>query len=91
VGLIHCTVRVNRGLYGTVMFDDPNLNVLFLFQLMYFVFLAYYSYVILFAFRPTITVAEWIVIVWIATMLVEEVRQVNLQAGVNCTQYDRET
>ena len=48
---------------------------------MYFVFLAYYSYVILFAFRPTITVAEWIVIVWIATMLVEEVRQVNLQAG----------
>ena len=42
------------------------------------VFLAYYSYVILFAFRPTITVAEWIVIVWIGTLLVEEIREVDI-------------
>ena len=70
--LIQCTVStMNESLISY----DPNMKIV-LFQVTYMVFLVFYSYVILFDFRPTISVAEWVIIAWIASMLVEEFRQV---------------
>ena len=46
------------------------------FQVSYVAFLLLYSYVILFDFKLSVSVAEWILIGWIGTMMVEEIREV---------------
>ncbi|CAH1785123.1 unnamed protein product [Owenia fusiformis] len=45
--------------------------------LLYMLFLLYYSYVILFQLRPTPTIYEWVLIGWIGTMVMEEIREVS--------------
>lgn len=43
---------------------------------MYIVFLCLYSYMILFDFKPQITVLEIVLMGWIGTLLCEEIREV---------------
>ena len=45
-------------------------------------FLLLYSYVILFDFNQSISLAEWILIGWIGTMIVEEIREVCLLTNI---------
>ncbi len=52
------------------------------FQIFYICFLLLYSYVILFDFHLSISVAEWALIGWIGTMMVEEVREVRAPTSV---------
>ena len=47
-----------------------------LLQIMYFVFLFLYSWMILFEFRPAIRPLEYIVLLWMCTFLLEELREV---------------
>ena len=51
-------------------------------QTFYIGFLMFYSYVILFEFRKEMTLMEWLMIGWIASLLMEEIREVGfLQHG----------
>ena len=52
------------------------------FQIFYVMFLLLYSYVILFDFNQSISLAEWILIGWIGTMIVEEIREVCLLTNI---------
>ena len=61
---------------------DPRVPVIsdhctvLLLQCMYLAFLLLYSYVILFDFRPTMRWTESVMIGWMLTMLLEEIREV---------------
>ena len=48
----------------------------FVLQMMYLIFLMAYSYMILFEFRPEMRILEMIVLIWMGTFLIEEVREV---------------
>jgi len=49
----------------------------------YLFFLILYSYLILFSFKPKISVEEWIMLGWLLTMMIDEFRDVSVIA-VRC-------
>lgn len=49
----------------------------FLFQIAYFIFLAIFSYMLLVEFSEEMGSCEHIIFIWILTLMIEEMRQVN--------------
>lgn len=49
----------------------------FLFQIAYFIFLAIFSYMLLVEFSEEMGTCELIIFIWILTLMIEEMRQVN--------------
>ena len=49
----------------------------FLFQIAYFIFLAIFSYMLLVEFSEEMGSCEIIIFIWILTLMIEEMRQVN--------------
>ena len=47
--------------------------------MMYLLFLGTYSYMILFEFRPEIRPLEIVVLLWMGTFIIEELREVSLE------------
>jgi len=47
------------------------------FQLSYIGFLALFAYVLIFNLKPNVSTEEIILMVWVATIFTEEIRQVN--------------
>ena len=54
-----------------------NNNFHFVFQIAYFIFLAIFSYMLLVEFSEEMRSCELIIFIWIVTLMIEEMRQVN--------------
>jgi hypothetical protein len=59
-----------------LLFSSFDQYFVFFSQMMYVVFVVLYCYMLLFSFQLSITTIEWVVLAWMATLLVEEIREV---------------